>query len=139
MRGEEGSVHSAYEVRPWQEKDIPEPRLARFMGRPGEMTPKASILQTLGKVWPTRFGGEPPFDRHDWFVSRCDKDGNCREMRYVIDYYSLPDAPDGSPVFSLDVRPALDSVGSARERLSAAAEETWMKWRERGNGNPGRS
>jgi cytochrome c heme-lyase len=59
----------------------------------------------------------------------------------VIDYYSLPDAPDGSPVFSLDVRPALDSVGSAKERLSVAAEETWTRWRVRGDGdgNPGRS
>jgi cytochrome c heme-lyase len=69
---------------------------------------------------------EPPFDRHDWIVRR--KSGE--EVRYVIDYYSLPDQPDGTPVFSLDVRPALDSISSIRERISAAAEEGWAKFRQ---------
>ena len=46
-------------------------------------------------------------------------------MRYVIDYYSAPPLPDGSPVFSLDVRPALDNVSSARARATMAAEELW--------------
>ena len=46
----------------------------------------------------------------------------------MIDYYSAPPEPDGSPVFSLDVRPALDSVGSVKERILAATEETWGAW-----------
>lgn len=35
--------------------DIPEPTLIRFQGRPKEMTPKAAMMQMLGKVYPTRF------------------------------------------------------------------------------------
>lgn len=31
------------------------PRLLRFMGRPGDRTPKASILQTLGWMFPERY------------------------------------------------------------------------------------
>lgn len=48
----------------------------------------------------------------------------------MIDYYSAPDNPDGSPVFSLDVRPALDSVGSVTQRISVATEEAWKSFRE---------
>ena len=32
------------------------PRLMRFMGRPGDMTPKARMLDMLGKVWPSQYG-----------------------------------------------------------------------------------
>lgn len=32
------------------------PRLLRFQGRPKELTPKARILQTLGWLYPTKFG-----------------------------------------------------------------------------------
>ena len=52
------------------------------------------------------------------------------EVRYVIDYYSAPPEPDGSPVFSLDVRPALDSFGSIKERISVATAEAWASVRE---------
>jgi cytochrome c heme-lyase len=51
-------------------------------------------------------------------------------VRYVIDYYSAPPEPDGSPVFSLDVRPALDSFASVKERISVATEEAWSSFRE---------
>ena len=50
-------------------------------------------------------------------------------MRYVIDYYSAPPEPDGSPVFSLDVRPALDSFGSVKQRIVAATEDAWANFR----------
>jgi cytochrome c heme-lyase len=33
-----------------------QPRLIRFMGRPLEMTPKATILQGLGWLYPAKFG-----------------------------------------------------------------------------------
>ena len=48
----------------------------------------------------------------------------------MIDYYSAPPEPDGSPVFSLDVRPALDSVGSIRQRVAAATEEAWTAFKQ---------
>ena len=32
------------------------PKLLRFQGRPGEMTPKAQILSMLGWAYPSRFG-----------------------------------------------------------------------------------
>jgi len=34
----------------------PEPRLVRFQGRPRDMTPKAAMIQVLGKAWPAKFG-----------------------------------------------------------------------------------
>lgn len=68
---------------------------------------------------------EAPFDRHDWVIRR-PKTGE--EVRYVIDYYSAPPEPDGSPVFSLDVRPALDSVGSIKERIVFATENAFKKF-----------
>ena len=48
----------------------------------------------------------------------------------MIDYYSAPPEPDGSPVFSLDVRPALDSVGSVKQRIAAASQEAWASFKE---------
>ena len=59
------------------------------------------------------------------------------EVRYVIDYYSAPPEPDGSPVFSLDVRPALDSVGSIKQRIAAATEDVWAAFRENNARNQG--
>ena len=38
-----------------------QPHLARFMGRPQDRTPKASILQALGWVYPAKFGYGPLF------------------------------------------------------------------------------
>jgi hypothetical protein len=70
---------------------------------------------------------DPPFDRHDWIIRR---PGTGQEIRYVIDYYALPDQPDGTPVFSLDVRPALDSFGSAKERVFVATENTMRMLKE---------
>lgn len=65
---------------------------------------------------------EPPFDRHDWVIRR-PRTGE--EVRYVIDYYSAPSTVDGEPVFSLDVRPALDSLQSVKERVAVATGEIW--------------
>ncbi|KAI0352355.1 cytochrome c and c1 heme-lyase [Trametes cingulata] len=117
------------EILKWEKKEDPseaEPQLARFKGRPGELSPKARFWLFAGWLLPTRFNTEPPFDRHDWIVRR--RGGE--EVRYVIDYYSAPPEPDGSPVFSLDVRPALDSVGSIKQRILAATEDVWANFRE---------
>ncbi|KAJ7714743.1 cytochrome c/c1 heme-lyase [Mycena metata] len=122
------------EVVKWEKRAYPadDVQLARFKGRPGEMSPKARIWMFAGWLLPSRFNTEPPFDRHDWVVRR-PKTGE--EVRYVIDYYSAPPEPDGSPVFSLDVRPALDSFGSLKERIAAATEDVWAGLRDNKTGS----
>ncbi|KAF8074737.1 cytochrome c/c1 heme-lyase [Lyophyllum atratum] len=112
-----------WEKRQYTHDDI---QLARFKGRPGEMSPKARFWMFAGWLLPSRFNSDAPFDRHDWVVRRPQTG---EEVRYVIDYYSAPPEPDGSPVFSLDVRPALDSFGSVKERISVATEEAWTTFR----------
>lgn len=129
-RGEDGSVSGAMLGTEWPDEDLPVPKLSRFMGRPGELTPKAKLLQILSKAWPARYGTEPPFDRHDWFVQRCDKEGACKELRYVIDYYEGPTEETGEPVFFLDVRPAVDGPTQACERLLRWGGDVW--WRASG-------
>lgn len=54
-----------------------------------------------------------PFDRHDWIVERENGD----EVRYVIDFYSGQPEPGRPLSVYLDVRPALDSVEGALDRL----------------------
>lgn len=71
---------------------------------------------------------EPPFDRHDWYVSR-NVDGTQKEVRYVIDYYSGPPEPTGEPVFFLDVRPAMTPTGAV-ERMLRWGGDVW--WRASG-------
>lgn len=59
----------------------------------------------------------------------------------VIDYYHLADDKEGNPVFSLDVRPAVDDLGAVKERV----EEWWKLKKESlfggspspGDGTPG--
>lgn len=68
---------------------------------------------------------EPPFDRHDWYVSR-NVNGEPKQIRYVIDYYSGEPEPTGEPVFYLDVRPALTPSGAA-ERLLRWGGDVWYK------------
>ncbi|TFL01961.1 cytochrome c and c1 heme-lyase [Pterulicium gracile] len=112
-----------WEKRVYQHDDV---SLAHFKGRPGEFSPKARFWMLAGWLLPTRFNNEPPFDRHDWVVNRPQTG---EQVRYVIDYYSAPPEADGSPVFSLDVRPALDNFSSLKERISVATEEAWATYR----------
>ena len=120
-------------------------QLVRFKGR--ELSPKAGFFLFAGWPLPDRFkyycmsqdgsalsdgtdiaqfptSDERPFDRHDWIVRRS---STGEEVRYVIDHYGSPPLPDGSPVFSLDVRPALDSFGSISMRGRAATRTAWEK------------
>ncbi|KAF9054530.1 cytochrome c/c1 heme-lyase [Panaeolus papilionaceus] len=117
------------EVKKWESRHSADDdiQLTRFKGRPGELSPKARFWLLAGWLLPSRFNTEPPFDRHDWIIRR-PKTGE--EVRYVIDYYSAPPQPDGSPVFSLDVRPALDSLGSVKDRIAVATEEVWANLRD---------
>ena len=109
------------------EADQPKPKLLRFMGRPQEPTPKARMLQAMGYVFPERFGSEPPFDRHDWYVARPLPDGGVKQVRYVIDYYSGGTQETGEPVFYLDIRPALDTPTAAIERAMRWGGDVWYR------------
>lgn len=53
-----------------------------------------------------------PFDRHDWVVDRCGE-----QVRYVIDFYAGSPIPGKPASFYLDVRPALDSFVSFKDRF----------------------
>lgn len=110
-------VHNFLNEAVWQEVEewesmhksvCPGPKLKRFMGRPSDLSPKAWLYTNI-------YGGQRPFDRHDWTVDRCGK-----EIRYVIDYYSAGKDQHGMPVFSVDVRPALDSVSAVVDRIRMA-------------------
>lgn len=104
-----------------------QPRLLRFQGRPGEPTPKAQVLQYLAWAFPGKFGSEPPFDRHDWYVARPQPDGSVKEVRYVIDYYGGGLQATGEPVFYLDIRPALDTPTAAAERAIRWGGDVWFR------------
>jgi cytochrome c heme-lyase len=121
------AIHNAVNERAWAEVVAWErragtaascggPRLLRFAGRPGDLSPKARLLNLLGYA--------RPFDRHDWVVDRCGE-----SVRYVIDFYN--GAAPGAPVaVHLDVRPALDSPGALFARLGRQWE--WVasgRWR----------
>lgn len=98
------------------------PTLARFMGRPTELSVEAQL-----RYWMT---GQLPFDRHDWFVNRCG-----REVRHIIDYYDVPEKHDHDKIpalnddtsvksIELNVRPALDSFEAASDRTRRAFQES---------------
>ena len=89
------------------------------MGNPYQLSPKARLKSWLG------FGF--PFDRHDWQVDRGD-----RQVHYVIDYYYNPAGPANAPPAGpadptapiltssiyVDVRPAVQDLSSALDRLA---------------------
>lgn len=96
------------EVRAWEARfhcdDCSNPKLKRFQGRPHDLSPTARF-----RMW---FRGYPrPFDRHDWVVDRC----GLADVRYIIDYYYMA----GSDPIEIHVRPAIDSLSAAADRLSA--------------------
>eukprot|EP00127_Corallochytrium_limacisporum_P005026 Clim_evm22s197 gene=Clim_evmTU22s197 len=83
------------------------PMLKKFQGKATEFSPRARMRSWLGY--------ELPFDRHDWTIDRCGKD-----VRYIIDYYSIGDKNDETNSFiEIDVRPALDSFEAAKDRAYA--------------------
>jgi len=112
------AIHNTVNERCWQHileweskrvalpQEVPiEPQLIRFEGRPNDLSPKARMLGLIGY--------SRPFDRHDWLIDR-----NGTEVRYVIDFYEGKPQPGKITSMYLDVRPALDSVGAAFNRLS---------------------
>ena len=134
------SIHNTVNEQTWREvmayerlhaSSCPTPKLARFRGRPADLSPKARV-----RGW---FGAVAPFDRHDWVVDRCGK-----EVRYVIDFYQGPQVfmPEGPaphagagaaaaaplvgapPSIHLDVRPAL-TLGGAIDRMRIQWKKMW--------------
>ncbi|EPX71229.1 cytochrome c heme lyase [Schizosaccharomyces octosporus yFS286] len=103
------------EIQAWEQMngEGTDAKLLRFEGNASKKSPRAMWYMMLGRVFPSRWGTyEGPFDRHDWYVQRKDN----QVIRYVIDYYEAPDE-GGQPVFSLDVRPALDNVEAMKMRF----------------------
>lgn len=124
-RGEENAPETQRFID-WKTNTPPiNPTLVRFQGRPKDMTPKAAMFQVMGWLYPAKFATEPPFDRHDWYVAR-NIDGQEKQVRYVIDYYTGPPEPTGEPVFYLDVRPAMTPSGAV-ERLMRWGGDVWWK------------
>ena len=111
------SIHNTVNEETWRRvlryeerhrDSCPTSKLARFRGRPNDLSPKARALSLVGYV--------QPFDRHDWVVDRCGQ-----EVRYIIDFYGGGDdsSSDGkAAAIHIDARPALDSFGAAWDRLS---------------------
>ena len=130
-QGEEGAQRQAMleQLRRGRSEEE-EPKLLRFMGRPNDPTPKARMLGYMAQLFPNTYANNPPFDRHDWFVQRRAPNGQAKEVRYVIDYYSGPPEPTGEPVFYLDVRPAVDGPTAACERMLRWGGDVW--WRASG-------
>ena len=54
-RGEEGWEEMVLNGT-WRPREGDAPKLLRFMGRPGDMTPKAKMLDWIGRLYPTKFG-----------------------------------------------------------------------------------
>ncbi|KAI8626007.1 cytochrome c heme lyase [Xylariaceae sp. FL1651] len=123
-RGEQNFEANVKKYGYEKELDDLAPSLVRFQGRPQEMTPKAAMIQVMGWIYPAAFGTEPPFDRHDWYVSR-DVNGQRKEIRYVIDYYSGEPEPTGEPVFYLDVRPAITPTAAVERALRWGCDVWW--------------
>jgi cytochrome c heme-lyase len=55
-KGEQGSMAGAKHAAGANEDEVTQPKLIRFQGRPKEMTPKATILQIMGWVYPSAYG-----------------------------------------------------------------------------------
>lgn len=121
------------QILEWEEKYTEEtkvePRLLQFTGKPHDLSPRAQMYLTLGKIFPETFNTQPPFDRHDWTVLRSlGKNQDWKQVRYIIDYYGAPDDEEtGMPSFMLDTRPALDNITNAYDRFTHWSGPLWKK------------
>ena len=107
------------EVLAWEHTLHPECtdtlRLLRFQGKPEEPSMKAQANALLGY--------RPPFDRHDWVVSRCGK-----EVSYLIDFYHGR-ASSGRPVaMHIDARPKADDWDGAWDRVRMPFVRIMSAW-----------
>lgn len=122
------AIHNNVNERTWQavleyQSNV---RLAKFMGRPRDLTPKAWFYSTI-------LGYPAPFDRHDWFV----QDSQGRLQRYVIDFYMQDDGSGPLPRTTVDVRPALDGPRAVALRTRHFVQQAfpgltkaWQQWQQ---------
>ena len=89
-------------------------RLLRFVGKPDEPTPKARARSLVGY--------SPPFDRHDWVISRCGK-----EVTYLIDFYNGRPTASAPVAMHIDARPAGDDLQSLWDRVRMPAMKWWRE------------
>ena len=87
-------------------------QLLRFEGKPDQPTPKARLRSLAGYM--------PPFDRHDWVVSRCGE-----EVTYLIDFYNGKPTPAKPVSMHIDARPAADDIQGAWDRLRMPFVRLW--------------
>ncbi|CAJ0607127.1 unnamed protein product [Cylicocyclus nassatus] len=112
-------IHNANNEEAWHEvlkwenllhPECAEPKLKSFKGDAKKISPRARFRNIF-------LGYELPFDRHDWVVDRC----GIKEVQYVIDYYDGGSVDPRSKLFTiLDVRPALNDLGNAWDRMVVA-------------------
>lgn len=102
------AIHNAVNEKAWQEimryeqmhaTECATPKLERFVGRPGDVSPKAWLLSTFA-------GRTLPFDRHDWHVDRCGS-----RIRYLVDFYDGKPSPSHPVSIHIDARPELNLTG----------------------------
>mmetsp|Transcript_9957 Transcript_9957/g.26363 ORF Transcript_9957/g.26363 Transcript_9957/m.26363 type:complete len:219 (-) Transcript_9957:98-754(-) len=112
------AIHNAVNERTWQDilryeglhaAECATPKLLRFLGRPGDISPKARLTGL--------FGRSPPFDRHDWHVDRCGT-----QVRYLVDFYDGKQSPTHPVSIHIDARPEL-SFGGVKDRLRLWAQD----------------
>lgn len=128
-------IHNGINEKTWKQvmdwEGTSDLTLARFHGRPKDLSPKAFFWTKLLPLY------DSPFDRHDWYVQR--NDPNPVVQRYVIDYYYLRDRNDENaiPVPFIDARPALDhprAVGLHLSRFVTSAfpgfAAYWRRYQE---------
>ena len=133
-------IHNNINERTWRQiqswEGTDSLNLARFQGRPRDMTPKAFIFSYILRLY------DPPFDRHDWYVKQTLNSGGYQQ-RYVIDYYYLPpEHPNMPPIPYVDARPALDHPRAvwlhSRRFLQQAFPGISAYLKQRGDANNGR-
>ncbi|KAF4659722.1 hypothetical protein FOZ61_004532 [Perkinsus olseni] len=126
------AIHNAVNERAWHQiKEVEDRlhgrvcakealRLVKFVGRPGEVSPKSRIMRLLG-------GWTEPFDRHDWYIDRCGT-----TVRYVVDFYDgrppegtahLPLSQQPVSIF-VDARPAVSTLNDD----SCSYDCGWIAW-----------
>lgn len=109
------NLHAHAALRAADSGAPPSPMLLRFRGRPDELSPLARVRWLAG--------GPLPFDRHDWWVLRDD-----REVRYVIDFYFDDDKAGRPDAFSVVARPALDTPEAALDRTKMFIYQQCAEW-----------
>jgi cytochrome c heme-lyase len=112
----ENSWNGIREIESYVAPECNDLSLVRFQGMDGIYTMKSHLFHYA-------LGIPRPFDRHDWYVSRCGK-----ELKYILDYYSMEN-DHGEIEYTIDIRRE-PSLGGLFERAKFAHHK-WQngeKW-----------